>query len=55
MLKMMIVLDGKQSSSNQQGKQKNFLKNDSKLIGKEGNYTKLKLKPKTIIEIEIPN
>jgi hypothetical protein len=24
-------------------------------IGKEGNYKKLKLKPKTIIEIEIPN
>jgi hypothetical protein len=23
--------------------------------GKEGNYKKLKLKPKTIIEIEIPN
>jgi hypothetical protein len=25
------------------------------LNGKEGNYKKLKLKPKTIIEIEIPN
>jgi hypothetical protein len=24
-------------------------------VGKEGNYKKLKLKPKTIIEIEIPN
>jgi hypothetical protein len=25
------------------------------IIGKEGNYKKLKLKPKNIIEIEIPN